>query len=300
VTGILPLALTLGEPAGIGPDVTLAAWHDRRRLRLPPFYCLADPELLAKRARQIGLDCPIVLVDPAAAVGAFDRALPVARLTAPVAAEPGRLDGLNAPAVIEAIAALADLRVPVRVIGVIGASENLPSATAVKPSDVVRALDGTTIEINNTDAEGRLVLADCLTHIRREGCDRIVDIATLTGAVTTALGTVYAGLMSNEDAWAAAVTAAGQRSGEPVWRLPLHDRYAEMVRGRYAELTNRTERREAAAITAAEFLHHFAGEVPWAHLDIAAVADNLPRPYLDKGASGFGVRLLVELAPLSR
>jgi leucyl aminopeptidase len=207
-----------------------------------------------------------------------------------------KFDMCGGAAVIEAIAALAEIEAPVRVTGVVGATENLPSGTAVKPSDVVRALDGTTIEVNNTDAEGRLVLGDCITHVRRLGCDRIVDVATLTGAVTTALGSVYAGLFSNDDGWAKAVAAAGTRSGEAVWRLPLHERYAEMIRGRYADITNRPERREAMAITAAEFLHHFAGDVPWAHLDIAAVADNLPRPYLDKGGSGFGVRLLVELA----
>jgi leucyl aminopeptidase len=207
-----------------------------------------------------------------------------------------KFDMCGGAAVIEAIAALAALGAPVRVLGIVGATENLPSSTAIKPGDIVTALDGTTIEVNNTDAEGRLVLGDCLTHARRLGAERIVDLATLTGAIVTALGSTYAGLMANDDAWAEAVRQAGERSGELLWRLPLHERYAEMVRGRYADITNRTERREAAAITAAEFLHHFVGEVPWAHLDIAAVADNLRRPYLDKGASGFGVQLLVELA----
>ncbi len=207
-----------------------------------------------------------------------------------------KFDMCGGAAVIEAIAALAELQAPVRVLGLVGACENLPGPRAVKPGDIVTALDGTTIEVNNTDAEGRLVLADLLTLARRAGAARIVDVATLTGGVTAALGTVYAGLMSNHDGWAEAVRAAGERTGELLWRLPLHPRYAEMVRGRYADLTNRPEPRQALAITAAEFLHHFAGEIPWAHLDIAAVADGLPRPYLDKGASGFGVRLLVELA----
>jgi leucyl aminopeptidase len=206
-----------------------------------------------------------------------------------------KFDMCGGAAVIEAMAALAELRAPVRLLGIIGATENLPGGRAMKPGDIVTALDGTTIEVNNTDAEGRLVLADCLSHARRGGAARIVDVATLTGAMTVALGSAYAGLLSNDDDWAAAVETAGERAGELVWRLPLHERYAEMVRGRYADLTNRTERREAAGITAAEFLHHFAGDVPWAHLDIAGVADNVPRPYLDKGASGFGVRLLVEL-----
>jgi leucyl aminopeptidase len=199
-------------------------------------------------------------------------------------------------AVIEAIAALAELRAPVRVLGVVGATENLPSGGAIKPGDIVRALDGTTIEVDNTDAEGRLVLADCISYAIRDGCDRIIDIATLTGAIVIALGSEYAGLMSNDDALAAALEACGRRSGELVWRLPLDKRYAEMVKGRYAQLTNKPDRREAMAITAAEFLHHFAGEVPWAHVDIAGTGWDMRRPYFDKGGTGFGVRLLVDAA----
>jgi leucyl aminopeptidase len=207
-----------------------------------------------------------------------------------------KFDMCGGAAVIEAIAALAELGAPVRVLGIVGATENMPGGGAVKPGDIVTALDGTTIEINNTDAEGRLVLADCITYARRLGCDRMIDIATLTGGVVVALGTVYAGLMSNDDALAAAVRRSGERTGELVWRLPLHPDYAEMVKGRYAQLTNLTERREASSITGAELLHHFAGDVPWAHLDIAGVADGLRRPYLDKGGSGFGVRLLTDVA----
>jgi leucyl aminopeptidase len=207
-----------------------------------------------------------------------------------------KFDMCGGAAVIEAIGALARLRAPVNVLAVLGATENLPSGTAVKPGDIVRALDGTTIEVNNTDAEGRLVLADCLSYARSEGCDRLLDVATLTGGIVVALGSVYAGLMSNDDEFAALVEEAGRRSGELVWRLPLHSRYAEMVKGRYAQLTNLTERREASSITAAEFLHHFAGSTPWAHLDIAGTADNGHLPYLDRGGTGFGVRLLVEVA----
>jgi leucyl aminopeptidase len=150
--------------------------------------------------------------------------------------------------------------------------------------------------MNNADAEGRLVLGDCITYARREGCDAIVDIATLTGGIVVALGSVYAGLMSNDDGLAALVTACAERTGELVWRLPLHAQYAAMIKGRFAQITNRSERREASAITAGEFLHHFAGDVPWAHLDIAGVADNGRAPYQDKGGTGFGVRLLTELA----
>ena len=207
-----------------------------------------------------------------------------------------KFDMAGGAAVIEAIAALAEMRAPVSVLGVIGATENMISGRAVRPSDIVTALDGTTVEINNPDAEGRLVLGDCITYARREGCDALVDVATLTGGVVVALGAVYAGLWANDDTLAGTVADCAQRTGERVWRLPLHPEYAEMIKGRYAQISNRTERREASAITAAEFLHHFAGDVPWAHLDIAAMGDDGRKPYLDKGGTGFGVRLLSELA----
>jgi leucyl aminopeptidase len=207
-----------------------------------------------------------------------------------------KFDMAGGAAVIETMAALADLAAPINVLGVVGATENMINGAAMRAGDILTALDGTTVEMNNADAEGRLVLGDCITFARREGCDAIVDIATLTGGVVVALGSVYAGLMSNDDALAELVSACAQRTGELVWRLPLHPEYAEMVKGRFAQITNRTERREASAITAAEFLHHFAGDVPWAHLDIAAVGDNGRQPYLDKGGTGFGVRLLTELA----
>jgi leucyl aminopeptidase len=207
-----------------------------------------------------------------------------------------KFDMAGGAAVIEAIAALAELQTPVRVLGIVGATENLVSGSSVRPGDIVTALDGTTIEVNNTDAEGRLVLADCITHARRLGCDAIVDIATLTGGVVVALGATYAGLWASDDALAAQLVACGERTGELLWRLPLHPAYAEMVKGRSAQLTNRTQRREASAIAGAEFLHHFAGDERWAHLDIAAVGDDGRAPYLDKGGTGFGVRLLAELA----
>jgi leucyl aminopeptidase len=208
-----------------------------------------------------------------------------------------KFDMAGGAAVIEAIAALAELRAPVRVLGVVGATENMAGGAAVKPGDIVSALDGTTIEVNNTDAEGRLVLADCITYALREGAARIVDIATLTYGVIAALGSVHAGLMCNDEAFAAQVQECARRTGESVWRLPLHERYAEMVRGRYATLTNLTERREAMASTAAELLHHFARTVPWAHLDIAGTAWDARNGYIaDKGATGYGVRLLVEIA----
>jgi leucyl aminopeptidase len=207
-----------------------------------------------------------------------------------------KFDMCGGAAVIEAIGALAGLGAPVDVLGVVGATENLPGPEAVKPGDIVRALDGTTVEVNNTDAEGRLVLGDLIAYAIREGAERIVDIATLTGGVVVALGSTYTGLMCNDDALAGLVAESGLATGERVWRLPLDPEYAELIKGRYGDITNVTERREATAITAAEFLHRFAREVPWAHLDIAGTAWGSRRPYLDKRATGIGVRLLVAVA----
>ena len=207
-----------------------------------------------------------------------------------------KFDMCGGAAVIEAIGALARLGAPGDVLGIVGATENLPGPDAVKPGDIVRSLDGTTIEVNNTDAEGRLVLADCITYAIREGAGWIVDIATLTGGVVVALGSAFSGLMSNDDALAERVQASGLAVGERLWRLPLDRDYADMIKGRYADIANVTERREATAITAGEFLHHFAGEVPWAHVDIAGTAYGGRRPYSDKRATGVGVRLLVALA----
>ena len=207
-----------------------------------------------------------------------------------------KFDMSGGAAVIEAVAAIVKLRLPVRLIAVIGATENLPSGRSIKPGDIVTAANGKTIEINNTDAEGRLVLADCLAHAVAEGAEQIVDLATLTGAVIIALGSTYAGLMSNDDALCERLCAAGERSGEILWRLPLHEEYDKLIKGTYADLDNAPEGRKAGTIVGASFLSNFVGEVPWAHLDIAGSAWDLGRDYVGKGASGYGVRLLVELA----
>jgi len=207
-----------------------------------------------------------------------------------------KFDMCGGAAVLEATGAIAELGLPVRVVSVIGAAENMVSDRAVRPGDIVRAKAGITIEVNNTDAEGRLVLADCLTHARDQGAERLIDLATLTGGIVLTFGPVHAGLLGNDDAWCEQVTAAGQATGERVWRLPLDPAYDDLIKGRYADLINSSEGRKAQPITAAALLARFAGEVPWAHLDIAGVADSLGRPYADAGASGWGVRLLLELA----
>ncbi len=207
-----------------------------------------------------------------------------------------KFDMSGGAAVVEAVAAIARLKLPLKLLGVVGATENLPSDRSVKPGDIVTAANGKTIEVNNTDAEGRLVLADCLHHAVSLGAERVVDLATLTGAVIIALGSTHAGLIGNDDELAERITAAGRQTGEIVWRLPLHSEYDELIKGTYGDLDNAPEGRKAGTIVGAAFLSNFVGETPWAHLDIAGSAWDLGRAYAPKGASGYGVRLLVELA----
>jgi leucyl aminopeptidase len=207
-----------------------------------------------------------------------------------------KMDMSGGAAVLEAIAAIADLGLPVRIAGCVPATENMPSGTATRPGDIITQLNGKTVEVNNTDAEGRLILADALTYCVRElGAERLVDVATLTGGVVIALGSTYAGLLANDDEWAERVRAAGERTGELAWRLPLHPEYKDLTRGKDAQLTNSSAKRKASTIYAASFLEEFVDEVPWAHLDIAGTAWDVGRDYVGNGPTGFGVRLLVAL-----
>ena len=207
-----------------------------------------------------------------------------------------KFDMSGGAAVLESVAAIAELGLAVQVTAVVPATENMPSGRAVKPGDIVTAMNGKTIEVNNTDAEGRLILADSLAYVVEQGAERIVDLATLTGAIIVALGSTYAGVFSNDDAWCAQVEAAMTETGELGWRLPLHPEIFELTKGQYADLTNAAAERKAMSSYAAEFLRQFVDDTPWVHLDIAGTAWGLGRPYVGKGASGFGVRLLVELA----
>jgi leucyl aminopeptidase len=208
-----------------------------------------------------------------------------------------KMDMSGGAAVLEAVAAIAELGLELDLVAAIPATENMPSGTAIKPGDVITQLNGKTVEVNNTDAEGRLILADALTFCVRElGAERLVDLATLTGAVLVALGSTYAALISNDDQWAAEVERAATESGELAWRLPLHPEYKQLTKGTVADLTNASAKRKAGTIYAGSFLEEFVDEVPWVHLDIAGTAWDTGREYVGKGASGFGVRLLVRLA----
>ena len=207
-----------------------------------------------------------------------------------------KFDMSGGAAVIEAMGAIAELALPVRITAVVPSTENMPSGRSVKPGDIVTAMNGKTIEVNNTDAEGRLILSDALCYAVDQGVERIVDLATLTGAIIIALGSTYAGLFSNDDDWCAAVEQACNETGELGWRLPLHPEYFELTKGQYADLTNASNSRKASSIYAAEFLRQFVNDVPWVHMDIAGTAWGLDRRYVGNGASGYGVRTLIELA----
>ncbi|GIK76888.1 MAG: putative cytosol aminopeptidase [Actinomycetes bacterium] len=207
-----------------------------------------------------------------------------------------KMDMSGGAAVLEATAAVAELGLAVDLVSVLPTVENMPDGAAIRPGDVITQLNGLTVEVNNTDAEGRLILADALTWTARQGAERIVDVATLTGAVVVALGSTYAGLVANDDGWAGEVAAAGEAVGELAWRLPLHREYTEMTKGKIADLANAGSKRKAGPLFAAAFLEQFTEGVTWAHLDIAGTAWDVGREYVGKGASGFGTRLLVELA----
>ncbi len=207
-----------------------------------------------------------------------------------------KYDMAGGAAMIGAMRAIAQLKPNLRVIGIVCASENMPSGHAQKPGDVQIAMSGKSIEIINTDAEGRLVLADGLHYARQLGATHLIDAATLTGACVVALGMVNAGVFTNDDEFYNRFHQALAKSGEKMWRLPAEDDYKEMIKSDIADIKN-TGGRWAGATTAAMFLKEFVGDTPWIHLDIAGVAwmeDN--KPWIAKGPSGVAVRSLVEFA----
>jgi leucyl aminopeptidase len=207
-----------------------------------------------------------------------------------------KMDMSGAAAVLEAVGAVAELGLAIELIAVVPSTENMPSGTAIKPGDIITQYSGKTVEVNNTDAEGRLILADALAYAIELGAERVVDIATLTGAVMIALGSSYAAVISNDDELAGGVEQAGRETGELVWRLPLHPEYKALMKGTVADLTNAAPKRKAGTISAASFLEEFVGETPWAHVDIAGTAWDVGRPYTGSDGSGYGVRLLTALA----
>lgn len=207
-------------------------------------------------------------------------------------------DMAGAAAVISTMELLAHLKPQVNVIGIAPITENLPSGTATKPGDIVQFYNGKTAEIKNTDAEGRLILADAMSYaIKHYKLDAMIDVATLTGSCAYALGPFFCGLMSQYEDLSEKIIAASKRSGDRVWPLPFHDDYKVAVRSSVADICNiGNESYRAGAITAGFFLQNFVGNVPWVHLDIAGTSFNVPdMSYYRPGATGFGVRLLADL-----
>ena len=199
-------------------------------------------------------------------------------------------------AVLCAMAAMSRLNAPVRCVGVIPTTENMPGGRAVKPGDVLKSAEGKTVEVLNTDAEGRLILGDGLWYARKLGATHLVDVATLTGACVVALGKTTSGLFGTPDSWVEHVRRASDRAGDRSWPMPMFEDYFDLLKSEIADFTN-TGGRAGGAITAALFIKEFTGDLPWVHMDIAGTAwAEDAKPYQPKGATGVGVRTLAELA----
>jgi leucyl aminopeptidase len=204
-------------------------------------------------------------------------------------------DMAGGAAVACAMRAIAMLGAPIRVVGVVPSTENMPGGRAIKPGDILKSAEGKTVEVINTDAEGRLILGDGLWYARKLGATHLVDVATLTGAIVVALGKITSGIFGTPDAWVEQVRRVADRAGDRVWPLPLFDEYGEQLKSEIADMIN-TGGRPAGSITAALFLKEFTGGLPWAHVDIAGTAwAEEAKPYLPKGPSGVAVRTLAEL-----
>jgi leucyl aminopeptidase len=209
-----------------------------------------------------------------------------------------KADMAGGAAVVAALGAIAELGLPLPVIGVVPACENMLSGSAIRPTDVITTASGLTVEVTNPDAEGRLILADALWYARRQGATHIVDLATLTGAMRAGMGDLYAGVFAPDESWRDAVVQAGNASGDLSWPWPLHPRYRTLIDSNVADLRNTAGKSFGFPIVAATFLAQFAGDGPWAHVDMLgpALLDEDRGDAFGRGASGYGVRMLVELA----
>jgi leucyl aminopeptidase len=312
----------------------VARWCNMARELVDAPANLMSPADLARRASEIP-DVELELVDPLeaglgalAAVGASGASPPlllVVRHRPPGAPAAPRLalvgkgvtfdtggyflkskpdivrqkaDMAGGAAVIAALGAIAELGLPLWVTGFVPACENLVGADAIRPTDVITTASGLTVEVVNPDAEGRLILADALWHARRDGATHLVDLATLTGGVPDALGDLYGGVFGADEGWRDAVVAAGNASGDLAWPLPLHERYEPWLESTVADLRNVAGKPLGFSVFAAAFLARFAGDGPWAHVDMlgpALLAEDRGDAF-GAGASGYGVRMLIELA----
>jgi leucyl aminopeptidase len=209
-----------------------------------------------------------------------------------------KADMAGGAAVVAALGAIAELGLPLHVTGFVPACENMLSGTAIRPTDVITTAAGVTVEVNNPDAEGRLILADALWYARRDGATHLVDLATLTGAMRAGMGDLYAGVFASQESWRDEVVRAGNASGDLAWPWPLHPRYRPLIDSTVADLRNTAGKGFGYPIVAATFLAQFAGEGPWAHVDMLgpALLDEDRGDAFGRGASGYGVRMLIELA----
>jgi leucyl aminopeptidase len=203
-------------------------------------------------------------------------------------------DMAGSAAVLSAVGAAARLKLPVHLVGLMPVTENMPSGTALKPGDILKALNGKNIEIINTDAEGRLILADALTYAERYKPNAVVDIATLTGACRVALGDICAAVLGTDQRLVERLKKASAQTAERLWQMPLYDEYDQLIKSSIADVKN-SGGRYGGVISAARFLKKFIGDYPWAHIDIAGVdLEEKGQPYVPKGATGFGARLLLQ------
>ena len=206
-----------------------------------------------------------------------------------------KYDMAGGAAVLGVIKAASELKLPVNLVGILPATENLPGGSATKPGDIVKSITGKTVEIINTDAEGRLVLADAIGYAKRFNPGAIIDIATLTGACSIALGSEAMAMMGNDRGLMDKIKKSAGNTYERVWEMPLFDEYREYIKSDIAEIKN-TGGKNGSLVTAAYFLYEFAEKTPWVHLDIAGTAwAEKDKPYIPKGASGIGVRLVMDL-----
>lgn len=235
----------------------------------------ANPDVLAIVGKGITFDSGGISIKPAEGM------------------EKMKYDMSGAAATLAAMRAIAQLKPRANVIGVMPTTENMPSGRAYKPGDVLRAMSGKTIEVINTDAEGRLILADAISYARKLGATKIIDLATLTGAVSIALGTINVAILGNDQLFVDEVRGAAREVGERFWQLPMDKDYREMIKSDIADIKN-SAGRNAGTITAAYFLREFAEDTPWVHLDIAGTAwENDRKPYMSKGPTGVAIRTLI-------
>jgi leucyl aminopeptidase len=207
-----------------------------------------------------------------------------------------KFDMAGGAAMVGAMLAIAQIKAPIPVTAFIPAVENMPGGKAQRPGDIVKTMSGLSVEILNTDAEGRLIMADTITYAKRQGATHLVDAATLTGAIVMALGAVNSGVFSNSDEFQRQVVDVARGQGEKVWPMPMDDEYREMLKSNYADIPN-IGSKGAGSVTAAKFLQEFVGDTPWVHFDIAGTAwIDEAKPHMSAGPTGVGVRTFTQLA----